>query len=145
MPPAIMFFEPSSRAPRQICHPGRIKTIEAWQESAEVHHYIHIYDSQTPKTRNRNISMNQVHAKGDQYLLLTSQETHTATKLNIPAIPISKILESTRFSFDIVNWTMVKRAPNAPDMRISTNDPENATLEEMAEATLPVRMRVSRE
>lgn len=106
---------------------------------------MHICDSQTPKSCNRNISMNQVHAKNDQHPPSTLQETFTATKLNIPAIPISKILENTLFSFDTVNWTMVKRAPNAPDMRMSMNDPENATLAEMAEATLAVRMRDSRE
>lgn len=114
-------------------------------KSEEAHHYIHICDSQTPKTRNRNIWMKQVHAKDDQHPRSTSQETLTATKLNIPAIPISNILENTLFSFDTVNWTKVKRAPNAPDMRMSMNDPEKATLAEMAEATAAVRMRVSRE
>lgn len=89
--------------------------------------------------------MKQVHAKDDQHPRSTSQETLTATKLNIPAIPISNILENTLFSFDTVNWTKVKRAPNAPDMRMSMNDPEKATLAEMAEATAAVRMRVSRE
>lgn len=30
MTPATTFFEPSSNAPKQICHPGRMSTIAAW-------------------------------------------------------------------------------------------------------------------
>jgi len=29
IPPARIFFDPNSRAPRQICHPGRMSTMEA--------------------------------------------------------------------------------------------------------------------
>lgn len=69
----------------------------------------------------------------------------TAMKLKIPAIPISNILLTSRCFSATVNWTIASIEPRTADMRISTKDPENATLDAVAEATAAANTKVTRE